>query len=297
LFLPNAQCKHVFFGPCHDNGYLVVLERYKRDYASRITLIETRPAETGFLDLGFKRMAVPTIFRPDNLPGKPLNMVPASPVAFNAPMAPPVRTVSGPQMTANSAPFIPKSTSPAPSSDSASSGTWATVGKGLSTGKTINIASKKAPPRRFVLLNVYDERLDAELPRSDPSAFKRLTERLENEGKLCNNYHLRGSCKSSFCSSFEPHADLRSIATGDAGDYCDYTHGDRLSPGEQLSLKHKARSRSCPYRDQCREIDCTYGHHCKFMETCTLPKCYFAHTHSMETVSSRCFSRTTSNTS
>ena len=22
LFLPIAQCKHVFFGPCHDNGYL-----------------------------------------------------------------------------------------------------------------------------------------------------------------------------------------------------------------------------------------------------------------------------------
>ena len=24
LYLPNAQCRHVFFGPCHDNGYLNV---------------------------------------------------------------------------------------------------------------------------------------------------------------------------------------------------------------------------------------------------------------------------------
>lgn len=55
LFLPQSQCKHVFFGPCHDTGYIVVLERYKREHASRLTLIETRPAEPGFVDLGLKR--------------------------------------------------------------------------------------------------------------------------------------------------------------------------------------------------------------------------------------------------
>lgn len=54
LYLPNAQCKHVFFGPTHDNGYVTVLEEYKRDYASRLTLIETRPAEPGFRGLGLK---------------------------------------------------------------------------------------------------------------------------------------------------------------------------------------------------------------------------------------------------
>lgn len=24
LYMPLAQCRHVFFGPCHDNGYLNV---------------------------------------------------------------------------------------------------------------------------------------------------------------------------------------------------------------------------------------------------------------------------------
>lgn len=61
LFLPQSQCKQVFFGPSHDNGYVVVLERYKREYASRLTLIETRPAEPGFVDLGLKRESLPDL--------------------------------------------------------------------------------------------------------------------------------------------------------------------------------------------------------------------------------------------
>ena len=58
LYLPMPQCKHIFFGPCHDNGYLPVLEPFKRDptTSSRITLIETTPAEPGFIALGFPRV-------------------------------------------------------------------------------------------------------------------------------------------------------------------------------------------------------------------------------------------------
>lgn len=58
LFLPLAQCKHVFFGPIHDTGYVVVLERYKREFASRLTLIETRAAEPDFVRLGLNSMLV-----------------------------------------------------------------------------------------------------------------------------------------------------------------------------------------------------------------------------------------------
>ena len=189
LYLPNAQCKHVFFAPCHDNGYLVVLERYKRDYASRLTLIETRPAEPGFLELGLRTVRFPRIFRTDNLPSKPTGL------PYPVPIAPAMRSNSAVQMHPNSAPFVPQSASPAPSSDSAASSTWATVGKSGTTSKTINIASKKASARRYVLLNVDDERVDPELPRSDPGAEKRFTDRLKTIGKYCNNYHLTGKCK------------------------------------------------------------------------------------------------------
>ena len=195
VFLPNAQCKHVFFGPCLDFGYLPTLESYRRDYASRLTLIETRPADPGFVALGLNRVRFPMILRSDNLPGKPTNGIASPP-----PMVPQMRSNSGPQMPPisqmqpNSAPFVPQSASPAPSSDSATSSTWATVGKSGTPAKNINIASKKAPARRFVLLNVYDERLDAELPRSDPGAEKRFGDRLKSTGKFCNSFHLNGKC-------------------------------------------------------------------------------------------------------
>ena len=297
LFLPNAQCKHVFFGPCHDNGYLVVLERYRRDYASRLTMIETRPAEPGFIDLGFKRVRFPRIFRSDNLPSK----LPT--VASPAPIATPTRSTSTGQMQPNMAPFVPQSTSPAPSSDSASSSTWATVGKSNSNTKTFNIAStKKAPARRCVLLNVHDERLDPELPRSDPGAEKRFAERLQASGKFCNNFHLIGKCKSAILrirlriaisrsqrdmsqGSANVHTDLTYFTAGESGEYCDYNHGEQLTPGEQLVLKHKARSRSCPQRTACQDVDCTFGHHCKFGSSCFLDSCWFAHSHGMDMVS------------
>ncbi|KAF2212345.1 hypothetical protein CERZMDRAFT_22211, partial [Cercospora zeae-maydis SCOH1-5] len=69
LYLRIAQCKHVFFAPCHDNGYLPVLESYRKEHSSRMTLIETRPAEPGYVELGLSRIQMPNLFRPDNLPG------------------------------------------------------------------------------------------------------------------------------------------------------------------------------------------------------------------------------------
>ena len=198
VFLPNAQCKHVFFGPCNDNGYIVVLETYKRNYTSKLTLIETRACEQGFVDLGLPRVSFPSIFRTENLPAKPTNglssIMPSTPLS--------VRSASIPQMQPNiapfvPAPFVPQSASPAPSSDSASSTTWATVGRNGTTGKSINIAStKKTPTRKFILINVNDERLDDPLPRTDPGAEKRFAERLKSKGKLCNSFHLMGTCES-----------------------------------------------------------------------------------------------------
>lgn len=65
----------------------------------------------------------------------------------------------------------------------------------------------------------------------------------------------------------------------------DYQHGPRLSPGEQLVLKHKARSLVCPSSHYCGELECYRGHHCKYGKRCPLGNCYFADTHHMDMVS------------
>jgi hypothetical protein len=112
---------------------------------------------------------------------------------------------------------------------------------------------------------MYDERVDETLPRTDPSAESRYNKRMESVGKACNDYHLSGKC--------------------DKKEYCDYVHGEKLTQGELLVLKHKARSRSCPQRGWCRDVDCHFGHVCKFGNACHTDNCYFSSSHNTDTVS------------
>lgn len=268
LFVPNAQCKHVFFGPCHDNGYLSVLEPYRGDanFASKITLIETTPAEFGFTQLGLKRISIPQAFRDKPLPTKPAMSTQASyqmPPALR-PSSSVSRTASmDPSITAFSPP--PVSSSPTPA-QAASNNSWATVGKVGGGSKSFDISTTKMPKKRYVMLNAYDERLDPDLPKPDGKAYERFVHTTETEGRnFCNNYHLSGKC--------------------DAREYCDYIHGPKLTPGEQLVLRHKARSIMCGSRYACKAVDCYLRHHCKYGSTCSSPKCRFAETHNQDMVS------------
>lgn len=71
---------------------------------------------------------------------------------------------------------------------------------------------------------------------------------------------------------------------GETGN-CEYNHGTRLTPAEQLVLKHKARSRSCPKGPACRDLDCTSGHQCKYAaKGCLTDNCWFKETHGMDMV-------------
>jgi hypothetical protein len=276
LFMRLAQCKHVFFAPCHDNGYLPVLESYRREHAGRMTLIETREAEPGFLELGIEKIQMSGIFRSENLPNGSIKSIPPSALdaaanSLRSPTCPTspqpkrvsARTPSG--MPANPVAFVPKAASPAPSAESNGSilSSWATVGKSGSSSKTISIAPKKAVVRRHIFVNAYDERIDPELPRTDPAAEGRFSERTKTLGKHCNAHHLMGKCER--------------------GEYCDYVHGERVSGGERLVLMHKARSLSCPQKFNCLDPTCPYGHHCKFGgKTCYVDRCYFSDTHNMD---------------
>ncbi|KAK4995103.1 hypothetical protein LTR66_005011 [Elasticomyces elasticus] len=289
VFSADRHCKHIFFGPCHDNGYLHDLNSARHDstIASRLTLLETLPAQPGFLSLGFPTVRFPDVFRSENLPDKHVNtyvpptytpmpptgnpVISESPkLVYRTPSLPPLLN-GAPHVTSSSlqptiAPFMPdmKSPSPAPSSNSADgNGTsWAAIGKNGNTTKTINVAPKKAVPKKSLLLNTYEERIDEPLPRVDPAAMNRLYDRIKRQ-KVCNNYHLLGSCE--------------------AGKYCDYQHGEKLSPGELLALKQKARGRSCPNRTGCRDFDCINGHMCHYGVNCYDDKCWFKDTHHMDT--------------
>lgn len=267
LFIGNHQCKHIVFGGCHDNGYLPTLDPYKHDtaIASRISLLETTPAQPGFIALNFKTTRFDAVFRSDPLPEKPPMSGYAAPFMPQAAIQQHIDAVTRGSSTPGSAPTSaapqplnsppaaatlpqrsktqppPVSTSPSPSTSSGAGAatSWATVGKGGVTEKTISIAPSKKAARKYVLLNAMDQRLDEKLARPDKSATDSVNARISHEGKVCNDFHLRGVCRTL---------------------HCPYSHEPKLTPMEQLALRHKARNKLCGSYDECKSFPClVYG--------------------------------------
>ncbi|KAK5110083.1 hypothetical protein LTR62_006328 [Meristemomyces frigidus] len=256
LFMPNRQCKHVYFGPCHDSGYLPVLEPYRLDpsTASRLTLVETQPTAAGFERLGLRTLKIHRVFRSDNLPTRPIASTPVFP-----PPGLPLRTA-----TNTTAPAFHPTDLQRPSTESASTtetntNSWAAVGKSGTPINTFDISTTKKKPttKRIIPLNAHQDRLDITLPEQDLKARQRFADRIRKTGQVCNNHHLGGKCKATFD--------------------CIYDHGEPLTPGERLVLKHKARSLFCPKKGNCRDFDCFLGHHCNFGPKCNFTDCRFSH--------------------
>ncbi|QIW95473.1 hypothetical protein AMS68_000991 [Peltaster fructicola] len=257
-----SYCKQVYFGPCSDNGYLTTLESLKPDpnLAMKITLIETRPAEPGFIRLNFERIGIPAVFRSTNLPERPLGKNGGSSnIEFIRPSPRPAIAV------VSSAPAVapPASATDSTSSDQETT-SWITVGKNLVKGGG-NLNSKNKPQSKaYILLNSKDERVDPDLEEPGTAAerrFKYLTE----DQKMCNDYHLRGVC---------PVGEKK----------CPHMHGERLSADMLLVLRAKARGLPCGSGSRCRDFDCTFGHHCRFKEGCSYDVCWFKDNHKMDFV-------------
>ncbi|GJC80815.1 hypothetical protein ColLi_03653 [Colletotrichum liriopes] len=225
-----TQCKHIFFGPCHDNGYLPVLEPYKLDHkvAKKLTLIETTPAEEGFKQLKFHRVSFNSVFMSEKLPERVqrqaiASMLPPLAVPTAAPTNPSTGVTSA-KLVNNDSPLRTATKNPSritsPPSNGAQTPTpWSAVSIPPTAPRTIDISTvKKAPVRKCYLLNKDSQRIDEPLPKIDPAAEKRFKERMIKEGNFCNNYHLHNNCKNPDCH---------------------YVHGNRLSSGELLVLKQK----------------------------------------------------------
>ncbi|EON63534.1 hypothetical protein W97_02762 [Coniosporium apollinis CBS 100218] len=122
---------------------------------------------------------------------------------------------------------------PTPSVTSATGPSWATVGKSGTVEKNICIAPRKAALRKYVLLNADDQRLDERLPRPDKPAMDNLHDRITNRGKVCNDFHLLGVCRTQ---------------------HCPFSHEPKLTAMEQLALRHKARNKLCSSYDECQSF-------------------------------------------
>ncbi|KAK2614946.1 hypothetical protein N8I77_001734 [Diaporthe amygdali] len=276
--LHATSCRHVFFGPCRDNGYLNILEEYKHDPVKRdkLTLVTTEPAGAGFVSLGFKIVDLPSVFR-----SEPMDNIstryPTSPVSpmyhdIGIQPFPPARgPTPGPGQYAmsagsnSSAPSVSNGNGSVNSGASSGGSTWAVTAK-LSNGPVIDIYSKQKPlPKlKYALFNAANMRVDERLPAADPTALRSLENKARSQGcNFCNYYHLTGSC--------------------DKNDKCEYQHEAKLSQSERLALWHKSRGIVCSDQQWCESPYCLSGHHCKNVydgRACIWgTRCFFKDTH------------------
>lgn len=280
VMLHVSSCRHVFFGPCRDNGYLTLLEEYKHDpiINEKLTLFTAEPAEPGFLALDFEIVNFPTVFRAEPLDnfrypqpmGLDIGIQPFPPAHSPLPIVPVSNSLDEFSDCTGSSSFAPTAPSPSSSVDNGSASappTWACVSK-LSNAPIIDLYSKKtaAPKLKYVLFNASNQRVDERLPSADVSALKSIDTRARAQGRnFCNFYHLTGFC--------------------DKGPSCEYMHDcqPRLTPSEKLALRHKSRQIVCNDNRWCESPYCLSGHHCKNIyngQACSWgPKCFFRETH------------------
>ncbi|KAJ5055957.1 hypothetical protein J3E74DRAFT_253569 [Bipolaris maydis] len=287
VFIDNPTCRHLIFGGCHDAGYLLNFEPFKHNLlkASRITLLETTPAYSGFNALtNFRRTRFDVVFRAEQLPENPRPVNVANQAPSQSPVQPPVQPVVRP-ITTNSinSPSVTSRASvasPAPSvastavvepDESNRDPSWATVGKtGAPPKGSVSIApnNKKNTKKKYAYYNKAEQRLDEALPPKDTAAVISLDTRMKKLRKnLCNNWYLHGKCEN--------------------GKFCHFQHEPKLPTAELNVLRHKARTLPCKNR-YCEDIDCYLGHQCpQERETgyCSFAdKCHFRFTHGMDKV-------------
>ncbi|KAF2793606.1 hypothetical protein K505DRAFT_244028 [Melanomma pulvis-pyrius CBS 109.77] len=296
-FSDNPTCKHIIFGGCHDNGYLLDLDQYKHNQAkaARITLLESTPAQPGFAEMpNFKRARFDQVFRSEALPASqyqqhPMSSYTQAPMqpSFPAPGQPPFRTMSNKMPSPVASPIPAERPTPVPTplasspSTTASSlagqngqngdSSWATVGKAGTVNGSISIAGNKAAAKnkKYVYYNKEGYRLDEPLPPRDRLAAEAIEMRMNKAGRnLCNHWHLnKGKCTN--------------------GEFCKFQHEPKLSLAELNALRYKTRSLACKSR-VCENFDCYLGHQCSFerdMGYCPYPDtCHLKASHGMDSI-------------
>ncbi|KAB8343133.1 hypothetical protein FH972_022726 [Carpinus fangiana] len=269
MFLGNTQCKHIILGGiCHDNGYRNILIPYSRNtgVTSRVTLLQTYDkCAIEYKTSGFELIQWPDVFRRIELGSPPPGIMRPS----AGPLGLPTRTLEPPSPSASSAgennflngssvnhnsrtpPSSGSKPMPPPYRDSSTNGASA------APQPSDNREEKNRGRKLFT--NHDGCRLDPPLhPPPTPQAKVNVNYRLQNEGKLCNRYHIAGAC----------HLE------GRPGHH--YVHGVRLQGADLNHFIQQARSSPCLKGLYCHDYDCTNGHVCP-NKNCTYGKtCKFS---------------------
>ncbi len=117
-----------------------------------------------------------------------------------------------------------------------------------------------------IFLNKDDERIDEQLGTVGDRADANLQLRIEQDGKLCNDFHLRGDCMNPRCP---------------------YVHEPSLEGEELIAFALRARQTACGTGSRCRFRLCVLGHQCPNQRPRGTPcprahTCYFKKLHHVD---------------
>lgn len=283
MCINSVQCQQVLLG-CHSDDLSTILRHHRRDAlaVNRVTLLKTTGSNTDPPFASFARAEFPLVFRTSTIPTGFLP-VPAGMASsddsgqsalqswnnghlFSESSKP--RNSPDPYSFTNGhnlAPSIATNNGHSPSASQATSNghnseAYQLNGHEPNPAPTQALPPTWAPNQKIVLLNVNDERVDGNLGPMDAEASARVAERSEQH-KLCNDFHLRGKCKTMTCT---------------------YSHEPRLDPKELVVLRYKARYLLCERRSACRIPDCWHGHMCA-IRNCAKPlSCRFKELHHID---------------
>ncbi|KAF2084907.1 C-x8-C-x5-C-x3-H type zinc finger protein [Saccharata proteae CBS 121410] len=163
LFSAIGQCKHIFFGGCHDAKYLSLVTPY-RGKSDQVTLLRAADFDKKFenLDLGIEDFS--PLFK--------------SSTSHSTHISQPSRAL--------------------PSSPAASSTTSALPSKEICSASMA--CPRETPDKKGKIpINKNGERLDFYIPEPSKSDFAAYNARA-SEKKLCNKYYLEGTCADPECA-------------------------------------------------------------------------------------------------
>ncbi|KAF2266099.1 hypothetical protein CC78DRAFT_615404 [Lojkania enalia] len=317
-FSDNPTCKHIVFGGCHDAGYLLNLDQYKHNEAkaSRITLLETTPAQQGFAKLpNFKKTQFDTVFRWEPLPDisyastqapsyapvqdpapiqasnpvqalarmkTPISVQAAAPAP--APMPTSVRALSKTSPASTPAPAItspPPTASPSTTTSSiAERYNDASSGSGESGGSWATVGKNGANNEIISIASLKNNSKKRYAYYNKEG--QRLDEPLPPRDRNATESIERRMEKAgrNLCNNWHLHK-----AQCPNGNFCRFQHEPKLTPAELTALRYKTRSLACKHRN-CEDFDCYLGHQCSFERDagrCPYPdSCNLKSTHGMD---------------
>lgn len=306
-FLKNFQCKKIFFAGCHDNGYLHELREHvgDPDAKERIVLLETTPAEPGFVTLGFSMIRLDTVFRSEPLgneskytyPNRPL---PSQPVHSSVVLEKP--TVDGGSRGPPEPSRIHQS--PAPLVTTTSSEGTGSPSPTLSAASLAASSVQPSTPTASVSIS-GNGGISIKYPSSyaaagSASGHQNITiqaAKTKNPKTIeYNKYHHRldppiknpGFNNNPSQPTYKAKADRvkptafcnHHYLAGKCkwGDECDRDHSTKLTPGEVAIHRYKARTSVCPAGPACDDYSCSLSHHCLHDPQCNRGDCKFKNT-------------------